>query len=337
MLIATEITSLHIEPSSICNARCPLCPRNLWGYPHNCGYVETSLSLALVEKSLSPSFLQQIDNVLFNGNFGDFTANLEIVDIIRYLKSCNTKMSILVSTNGSARSRDFWQELGTIPDLTIEFCLDGLADTHHLYRQDTSWHKIIDNAKTFIAAGGKATWKMIKFDHNLHQQEACEQMSKELGFKRFLVTDYGRDVGPSFNRDGTLSHTLGEYEGFRNANEALSWLESDPSYNFPSANSFESVDCKAKNRRQIYLSAEGKVYPCCWLGFSPETYHKTWTGKLNQQIAPLVSKNDLNHHTLEECLEWFIEVEKSWEIPLYQKGRLAQCDIVCGKRKNCNA
>jgi hypothetical protein len=32
-----EIDHVHIELSSMCNARCPLCPRNFQGFPANLG------------------------------------------------------------------------------------------------------------------------------------------------------------------------------------------------------------------------------------------------------------------------------------------------------------
>ena len=324
-----SIRHLHIEASSACNARCPLCPRNVFGYPHNLGYAETSLELSLIEKSLSAEFLSQIKHVLFNGNFGDFTANLEILDIIRYLRRCNADMKIEVSTNGSARNKEFWQQLGSIDKITVQFCLDGLEDTHVLYRQDTNWQRIIENAQTFMAAGGRAVWKMIRFDHNEHQKEACQQLSKELGFAGFVFNDHGRSNGPAFNRDGSLSHVLGEWNSFDNAKQTVEWLENNPTFKMPKSEPGSNIRCKALNDRSIYISAAGKVYPCCWLGFSPETYDKNWLGMLNKQIKPLVSNNDLRHNTLEQCLEWFESVESTWN----SSNRLAQCDHNCSCKK----
>ena len=329
MFELSKIRHLHIEASSACNARCPLCPRNVFGFPHNLGYTETSLSLGLVESSLSATFLQQIEHVLFNGNFGDFTANLEVLDIIRYFKSCNPTMKIEISTNGSARNKQFWQQLGSIDDVTVEFCLDGLEDTHHLYRQDTSWQRIIENAQTFMAAGGRAVWKMIRFDHNEHQRAACEQLSKDLGFAEFIFNDHGRSKGPAFNRDGSLSHVLGDWNTFDRAEQAVDWLENDATFKMPEGDSGSSIHCKALDNSSIYISAEGKVYPCCWLGFSPETYDKNWLGMLNKQIRPLVDRNDLRYNTLEECLEWFKRVTDTWS----SNNRLAQCDHNCSHKK----
>jgi MoaA/NifB/PqqE/SkfB family radical SAM enzyme len=332
MLKLEDIRHLHIEASSLCNARCPLCPRNVFGYPHNLGYTETSLSLDLIKRSLSPQFLSQITSILLNGNFGDFTSNLEILPILRYFRE-HSSMSMLISTNGSARNREFWEDLAKLGNIEIEFCLDGLEDTHHLYRQDTDWNKIIQNAQWFMAAGGKATWKMIKFKHNEHQREACEKLSKELGFYKFLFNDHGRDQGPAFNRDGSLSHVIGDYDGFKNAQEVIDWLNTDSSYRPPQRELYDYVDCEAKRVDSIYIAADGKVYPCCWLGFSPETYHKSWVGKLNQQITKLVKNNNLHKSSLEECIRWFVGVEKSWAIDSYKEGRLMQCDISCGRCK----
>ena len=329
MFDINRITHLQIEASTLCNARCPQCPRNVCGYNHNLGYEETSLSLATVKKGLSLGFLQQIDHVLFNGNFGDFTANLEILEIIRYLRSGNPQMRIEVSTNGSARTKQFWQELGSLGNIEVEFCLDGLEDTHHLYRQDTSWQRIIDNAKVFMAAGGSATWKMIPFDHNRHQIDECEKLATQLGFTRFWITDHGRNTGPVFDKSGALSHALGQYEGFSNADQMIRYLESNPSIKPPAIT--DHIDCQVLKSNSIYISADARVYPCCWIGFSPLTYHSGWLGMLNKQIAPLVANNSLEENSLEQCLEWMDSIQSSWNKPTHTEGRLMQCDINCGR------
>ena len=314
--------------SSLCNARCPLCPRNLFGYPYNAGYAETNLEFSLVKQRFSPEFISQLRGMLINGNFGDFLLNPEAEQILTYFREHNPRMNILISTNGSARNADFWKNLGKLR-LNIEFCLDGLEDTHHLYRQDTDWSKIINNAKIYIEAGGMAMWKMIKFSHNEHQIEQCKNMAADLGFDRFVLTDHGRDNGPVFNRDGSRSHSIGKgTPNFENAKDAISWYEKS-SMNYPNFDTSVEPICKVKKEQSIYIAADGKVYPCCWLGMNPHTYDKGFLGIVNKYTMLYMKNNDLHDHTLEQCLEWLWEVEKSWKIDSYDKGRLLQCDMNC--------
>ena len=37
MIFFNDIRDGHLEISTICNAACPFCPRNFWGYPYNGG------------------------------------------------------------------------------------------------------------------------------------------------------------------------------------------------------------------------------------------------------------------------------------------------------------
>ncbi len=68
MIGYADIRNVHVELSSLCNARCPLCPRNLNGYPYNNGYTEANLTLASVKKIFTPDLLQQLTSILINGN-----------------------------------------------------------------------------------------------------------------------------------------------------------------------------------------------------------------------------------------------------------------------------
>jgi hypothetical protein len=54
---------------------------------------------------------------------------------------------------------------------------------------------------------------MIEFDHNHHQIDDCRQLSQQLGFAKFELFDDGRNTAPVFNRDGKLTHVLGNYTG----------------------------------------------------------------------------------------------------------------------------
>ena len=57
---------------------------------------------------------------------------------------------------------------------------------------------------------------MIKFKHNLHQIDACQKLSQELGFSEFATVDQGRNTAPVFDKNGNLSHVLGDYNGEKN-------------------------------------------------------------------------------------------------------------------------
>lgn len=327
-----QIKHLHLEISSKCNAACPLCPRNFYGYPYNDGYVEHNMTLAEAKQIFPPGFIAQLTEIYINGNFGDVVMNPETTDIIEYFRKCASTVVIRVSTNGSARNKSFWQELAKLK-VQVDFCLDGLEDTNHLYRQNTSYKTIIKNAKTFIEAGGYAIWKMIKFDHNIHQEKLAEQTSKELGFKQFKFVDHGRNQGPVYNKHKKLVHILGtskdvKFETLYNSRTTDEVLLEDITPGRVPA----SISCQVKKQKSVYVSSTGDVYPCCFLGFNPKTYgHGNYHQAANAQVSPLISNNNALKSPLLDCIAWFNEVEKTWNIDTFKNGRLIICNDVCGK------
>lgn len=330
MISYDKINEVHLEISSLCNARCPLCPRNFRGYPYNDGYTETNLTLDQCQHIFTPKFLKQLNRIWINGNFGDAVMNPETPEIINYFNSQNPKLKLEISTNGSARGKKYWQALAR--KSIIYFCLDGLADTHHLYRQNTNWHTIISNAKIFIEAGGEAVWKMIKFNHNQHQIDQCRELSQKLGFKKFELIDQGRDIGPVFDKKGKLLHVIGEYSDekefkilFHKKKTDLVLLEDIVVDNKP------NINCYSKNMKSIYISSVGEVYPCCFTGFNPKTYgHGEYLQVVNSQLAPIIKRNSALEYSLTECIEWFSEIERSWNIEKFEDGRLVCCNDNCG-------
>ena len=156
----SDVTHLHVEVSSRCNASCPQCPRNFYGYPHNSGYEEHDMTLEEAQKIFPPEFLQQLKRIDINGNFGDIVMSPHALDVAAYFKQWAPTANINVSTNGGARDRAFWTRLAEL-DIEVFFCLDGLEDTHHLYRQNTVFSTIIKNAKTFIDAGGDVRRRLV--------------------------------------------------------------------------------------------------------------------------------------------------------------------------------
>ena len=328
MLHLHEINQLQIELTTRCNSRCPMCMRNYRGLEYNSGYPLTELLLEDIKKILPPEFLKQIKHVLFNGNLGDFGLAKDGVEIVKYL--VENKVSVNIYTNGSMRTPDWWAQLA-LPKVKVGFALDGIdAKTHSLYRQDTEWNTIITNAKAFIAAGGEAIWRFIPFEHNQHQEEDCRQLAKELGFKYFNNINDGRNNGPVYTRTGDFSHWIGEPWGGpppiqEMIQSHISWYDSK-TVKSPKDITPVNIGCNHKRNKELFIAANGEIYPCCYLGYYPLTMHHPG----NEQLKPLVQKNNAKEYSLEECIQWFDRVEETWNKPSIAQGRLYTCVDTCG-------
>lgn len=349
MLKLEHVQRAHVELTTRCNARCPMCPRNYRGSDYNSGYPITELSLADFKKIFAPEFLTQLRQppppddgfrhrqverfgIYFNGNLGDFAAARDSVEIVEYLVDNN--IDVTVCTNGGLRTPAWWRRLA-LTGVEIGFALDGLADTHHLYRQDTVWARVIENAQAFISAGGKAAWRFIPFDHNRHQEQACRDLAQQMGFSRFENIYDGRDRGPVFDRDGEFSHYIGdrrpgesqEPQDIRPLLEShITWFKPDTVRCDKDVPNVE-ISCIHKSRKEIYIAADGSVYPCCFLGFYPESMQHPG----NEQLLPLIRENNALEYSLAHCLEWFDAVEETWKLDSIKNGRLYSCINTCGK------
>lgn len=335
MLKISEIRQVQIELTTNCNARCPMCMRNYRGMDYNGGYPKTELSLKDLKHILKPEFLAQLTyGINFNGNLGDFGLASEAQEIVHWLADQGVPVSI--NTNGSMRNPKWWAELAR-PEVTIGWALDGLADTHHLYRQDTNWHTVIKNAQAFIDAGGRAIWRFIPFDHNRSQATQCQQLAKQLGFFRFDNINDGRNRGPVYTRDGNFSHWIGEPFTEKERVDPphikdllqhhLTWFDLKTVSCHNDSNPLQ-LSCLHKRSKEIYISADGHVYPCCFLGFYPQTMiHRG-----NQQLQKIVSENNALEYDLDHCIEWFDRVEQTWSQSSIADGRLYTCVNTCGGR-----
>lgn len=348
MLRLAEIKSVHVELTTQCNARCPMCPRNMRGCDYNSGYPITELSFADFKHIFRPDFLESLGTpdhrengtpmdpqpwykgFKFNGNLGDFSSARDAVEIVKYL--VDHGVAVQICTNGSARNQQWWSSLA-LPGVEIGFALDGLEDVHGLYRIGTDWKKVVTNACAFINAGGHAVWRFIPFDHNRHQEEACRTLARDLGFYKFENIYDGRDTGPVFDRHGTYQRYLGKnvfpnsVPDIKTVTEShLTWF--DPARVKSHKDTAElDLFCIHKHNREIYLAADGSVYPCCYLGFYPKTMHHPG----NCQTRDIVQQNNALEHDLEHCMAWFDRVEQSWDRPSVAQGRLYQCVNNCNR------
>jgi hypothetical protein len=261
-----NIRVLHLEPTTVCNAACPQCGREDLSL-YNDQNDRSELTVEKIIKLIDLDFISRLEKMFMCGNFGDPAAAAETLQIYQYFRKHNSKITLGMNTNGGLRSTSWWKELASIFNLTYDyvvFSIDGLEDTNHVYRRNTSWHKIMDNATAFIGAGGTAHWDMLIYEHNEHQIEACEKLAKEMGFSWFRAKVSKRfDVFP------------------------IRWLSPPKSYELPNVHSNGPIECHALKEKSIYISADGKKLPCCWFGAESFTLDaqakhllEDWNGRL---------------------------------------------------------
>ena len=233
---------LHLEPTTMCNAACPLCARE---DPARFNKEQDihHLTVEQIKELFSPEFIKNLDKMYMCGNYGDPAAGMHTLDIYRYFREINPDITLGMNTNGSLRNTAWWIELAGILSNPLDFVIfsiDGLEDTNHLYRVNTHWERIIKNTTAFIQAGGNAQWDMLIYDYNSHQVDLARALAKQMGFSWFRTK--------VSNRKNTIA-----------------WLQPPAGWVPPLLNT-GPIMCHAEKEQSLYVSAAGIVYPCCFLG-----------------------------------------------------------------------
>ena len=176
-----QLESIEFELANKCNARCPQCPRYSKGRLLK-GLNKDELTLQDIKQSIDYTTISKLKSVIFKGTTGDPIVAQDFLYIVEHFKQHNPKIKVWIATNGGLHDDAYWQRLADLLNAQdkIVFGIDGLSDTHSLYRIGTDYDKVLANAKTFIGHGGNAHWQFIKFKHNQHQWHDCEQLSQQL-------------------------------------------------------------------------------------------------------------------------------------------------------------
>jgi hypothetical protein len=305
MLQAKDIEFIEFNVTSLCNSKCPMCLRTMALYPPE--DLKEHITHKFVTSSMPPELFKTIASGLgehaknitasFCGTTGDAPNHPKIDEILDV--AVEMYKSVNMETNGSVRSTEWWKKVGTKfnfglgHNFKIRFAIDGLADTNPLYRINTSFDKIMENAQAFIDAGGYAQWKFLIFDHNKHQIEQARELSKRMGFKEFITTSGKRFDDNQYkienklykNKASSVDDTVKE-NGFvlapamevdqklQKSTEYRNKILKDPT----SINDDVEIDCRTRNERYLFVDQFGKLWPCC---FWSSQHEQNWAGHAN--------------------------------------------------------
>jgi len=285
----SDIKWLDCEISSLCNAGCVDCNRWIFNKQtqqmelnsynkHIDQFVDVDVFVKRIKK------FQPLKFLLLQGNVGDPLTHPHISDIVEKVFEIMPDVRIEINTNGSVGALKSWQKLCTHAqkNVSLIFSIDGLEDTNHIYRIGVKWDKLMKNVKAFNKAGGLSYWFFIPFFHNEHQIEEAQELSNELGCKEFVIK-----VSARF-QDGKKPF---EYEGGK------LYPPTSDRFRFEKFQKHEDLKCVSEIRREIYVDAWSRLWPCCWTG-SAVNRSPNWP-----MVKDDPNINSLQHHTIREILD----------------------------------
>lgn len=334
----STLSSLHLEITSKCNAKCPMCSRT-----NNPMLNLISWTLQDFKTIVPVELVKKLNHITFCGNFGDPIANNDVIKMLRYVSRNNESISVAVHSNVSLRTPEWWKELGEAfpKNGWMYFSIDGLADTNHLYRVGTNYEKIMENARAFIATGANAGWDFIKFKHNEHQEDEIRKLAADMGFKKFTMKNssrfYGRAKVDVLDKRGNLSHILEP--------------PTDTDFKFMTVDEIDEsikminnikIECYVQKIKELFVTADGLLLPCCWVAAVPGTQYSSEVKPyvidlFNSQYTDLINKlggtDKINIYKMGgiekivETKEW----QEVWDIVWNQEIKLLPCVKACGK------
>lgn len=235
-----EIKVLHLESTDVCQAACPLCARET-DVDFNKSQ-QHHLTVEKIAQHLSESDIAALDKMFMCGNYGDPAAGKHTLEIYQHFRKINPGIVLGMNTNGAIRSQVWWRDLAAVMHQSkdyVVFSIDGLEDTNHVYRVNVSWTKLMRNVQAFIKAGGSAHWDMLVYKHNQHQVDEAIDLAKIMGFTWFRAKISKRSLAPGLER--SIHWQLPQNRGHQ-------------------------IRCHALVEKSMYIDAQGKSWPCCWLG-----------------------------------------------------------------------
>ena len=316
------------------------------------------LERLIIDQTFTSELCNRLRQVFFCGSYGDPIMHPDFLDILKDFRAKNPTLWLYFHTNGGVHDPDYWSEVARIMAGygQIDFGIDGLEDTLHLYRKNVKYSKVIENAQAFINAGGRAQWNFIVFRHNEHQVEQVQQLGKQLGFFNVLIRKTGRFFNHRTVEEMTSWPVGDQYflepptiPEFRN--QSMLFLP-DLKQQYKNIRDYfdtTKIRCDALIGPKVVVNAEGLVLPCNFFNHNlydrrfyesnvlPESNSLSTVNGQNQVRAFLESYDldsfNIHLHSLEEIFNspMWTDLVDSWNKTL-SNGRLFECAMTCGSK-----
>lgn len=333
---------LQFELSSMCNALCFGCVRTDYDTFNNKKYMipdKEYITFDLFKKIVTaPEFKTAIE-LEFCGTIDDPLMHPEFIEFLDFAADHAPKrFTVQIHTNASLRNAAYWTRLAEVlkkhKKHYLKFNIDGLEDTNKIYRQNTSWDKIMDNAQAFIQAGGRAYWQYLIFPWNAHQVDLAQQLSVDMGFKGFtarhdrsIATEWGLERIQFLKKQNTSMPMTVTLEQLNKNNEHII---------------NNNIRCNNMEKKMFFIGYDGRLWPCCFLHNGKFSLNEGKTEILNKRLFEAYGDMDWNNMYVKEISDilnhsfYSNDLLASWESREHGCGktdRIYRCTEICNVKK----
>jgi len=178
---------LMIEPTNVCNLRCPVCPRGNSFYENNQGF----MSFQNFKKIVRP-VKDLIENVNLWG-FGEPFLAPDIMRMIDYAGENN--IFVTIHTNANALNKKIMDRFRKNYRARISFSIDGLTQkTYGYYRRGGNLKKVLDNLSYLVGIKKKynlyrteIVWQFLINNRNEREVPYVKEAAKKIGVDRLRL------------------------------------------------------------------------------------------------------------------------------------------------------
>lgn len=262
-LWVNENLNVFMDISTYCNAGCPQCHRtNPKGLAKQDWLPLIKWSLEDFVKAFPISEMKNVKRFNFCGTWGDPMMAKDILKIVEYIIN-NSNSEVIITTNGSLRSDDFWWDIGVLGGkrLQVIFDIDGInQEMHEKYRRFTNLETVLSNLRTFSQTNAAVKTQTVLFKHN---------------------QDYKDEIRALAISNGSMSHTFVISDRFDKSTQTLHIDENGKDFILEKADDTilpkgiiagthkrtltTRITCRwGGPRNEIVVNPDGQILPCCY-------------------------------------------------------------------------
>lgn len=237
----------NIDPTNVCNLRCPVCPTGLGTIGRERGRIHFDNFAAIVDQIAKYTYVLELYN------WGEPFLHPRIFDMIHYAHK--RRISVRLSSNMNYFGREMAERTVASGLDRIIVSVDGSTqESYEKYRRGGNLSRVLGNVSLLVEEKRQQNSlypfiliRMLINRYNEHQIDKVRQIAKELGADGFSTGGFFIDT--------------------TDPSQVQEWLPTDKaqSYYDRSTGKLENVWHCSDLWESMTINWDGGVAPCCWL------------------------------------------------------------------------